>query len=155
MITRAIGVDFGTSTSLVAERDGAERAEVLPLGFELRTRFLPSVAAPPTDPIVLAEQAEGRRTDGVIRSIKRGITENREVIDVPLSSNRTLSVSVDEVVLGLLTEIANRTRAQGLPLDEEPVVRLGCPAMWTGPQRRRLTGLARGRRRPPPPTGGA
>ncbi|MDT5028377.1 MAG: hypothetical protein QOE61_4803, partial [Micromonosporaceae bacterium] len=35
--TRAIGVDFGTSTSLVAEREGAERAEVLPLGFALRT----------------------------------------------------------------------------------------------------------------------
>jgi molecular chaperone DnaK (HSP70) len=143
MINRAIGVDFGTSTSLVAERDGAERAEVLPLGFELRTRYLPSVAALRNDTIVLAEQAEGRRTDGVIRSIKRGITENREVIDVHLSSNRTLSVPVDEVVLGLLTEIANRTRAQGLPLDEEPVVRLGCPAMWTGPQRRRLIGLAR------------
>src|SRR6185369_10483892 len=103
---RAVGVDFGTSTSLVAERDGAERAEVLPLGFELRTRYLPSVAALRNDTIVLAEQAEGRRTDGVIRSIKRGITENREAIDVPLSSNRTLSVSVDEVVLGLLTEIA-------------------------------------------------
>src|SRR5689334_25247411 len=75
--TRAIGVDFGTSTSLVAERDGAERAEILPLGFDLRTRYLPSVAALRGGKIVLAEQAEGRRADGVIRSIKRGITENR------------------------------------------------------------------------------
>ena len=29
--TRAVGVDFGTSTSLVADRDGLERAEILPL----------------------------------------------------------------------------------------------------------------------------
>jgi molecular chaperone DnaK len=140
--TRAIGVDFGTSTSLVAERDGAERAEILPLGFELRTRYLPSVAALRGGKLVLAEQADGRRSDAVIRSIKRGITENREVIDVTTSDGR-VQVSVDEVVVGLLTEIANRTKAQGLPLDEEPVVRLGCPAMWTGPQRRRLIGLAR------------
>ena len=50
---------------------------------------------------------------------------------------------VDEVVLGLLSEIAARTRTQGLHLDQEPLVRLGCPAMWTGPQRRRLIDLAR------------
>src|SRR5258705_12192210 len=140
--TRAVGVDFGTSTSLVAERDGVERAEVLPLGFELRTRYLPSVAALRGGRIVLAEQAEGRRSDGVIRSIKRGITENRDTIRVP-TTDGALEGSVDEVVLGLLTEIGVRTRAQGLPLDEEPLVRLGCPAMWTGPQRRRLLGLAR------------
>ncbi len=139
---RAVGVDFGTSTSLVAERDAAERAEVLPLGFELRTRYLPSVAAMRGGAIVLAEQAEGRRADGVIRSIKRGITENRETIRVS-TSDGSLEVSVDDVVLGLLTEIGLRTRAQGLHLDEEPLVRLGCPAMWTGPQRRRLLGLAR------------
>ena len=57
---RAIGVDFGTSTSLVAERDGAERAEVLPLGTDLRTRYLPSVAALRGGNLLIAEQAEGR-----------------------------------------------------------------------------------------------
>jgi molecular chaperone DnaK (HSP70) len=139
---RAVGVDFGTSTSLVAEREGAARAEILPLGFQLRTRFLPSVAALRGGRIVLGEEANGRRDDGVIRSIKRGITENRDTVQVATSTGMR-EVNVDEVVLGLLTEIANRTRAQGLPLDEEPLVRLGCPAMWTGPQRRRLLELAR------------
>lgn len=142
MGTRAVGVDFGTSTSLVAERDGAERAEILPLGDDLRTRFVPSVAALRDGRIVLAEQAEGRRSDGVIRSIKRGITENRDHIRVTTSGGE-LEVPVDEVVLGLLGEIAARTRAQGLRLDQEPLVRLGCPAMWTGSQRRRLIDLAR------------
>jgi len=140
---RAIGVDFGTSTSLVAERDGVERAEVLPLGFEMRTRFLPSVAALRSGRIALAEEAEGRRGgDGIIRSIKRAITELRETVPVT-TADGVREVAVDDVVLGLLTEIANRTRAQGLPLDEEPLVRMGCPAMWTGPQRRRLLYLAR------------
>jgi molecular chaperone DnaK (HSP70) len=141
MDTRAIGVDFGTSTSLVAEREGAERAEVLPLGFQLRTRYLPSVAALRSGRIVLGEDADGRRSDGVIRSIKRGITDNHVVVQVA-TADGVREVNVDDVVLGLLTEIANRTRAQGLPLDEEPLVRLGCPAMWTGPQRRRLLSLA-------------
>ncbi len=142
MGTRAVGVDFGTSTSLVAERDGAERAEILPLGDDLRTRYVPSVAALRDGRIVLAEQAEGRRSDAVIRSIKRGITENRDQIRVATSDGE-IEVAVDEVVLGLLTEIAMRTRRQGLHLDKEPLVRLGCPAMWTGPQRRRLIDLAR------------
>lgn len=137
--TRAIGVDFGTSTSLVAEREGAARAEVLPLG--LRTRFLPSVAALRNGRIVLGEDAEGRRGDGIIRSIKRAITENRETIAVA-TEDGFREVVVNEVVVGLLGEIASRARAQDLPLDEEPVVRLGCPAMWTGPQRRRLLELA-------------
>jgi molecular chaperone DnaK (HSP70) len=139
--TRAIGVDFGTSTSLVAEREGAERAEVLPLGFQLRTRFLPSVAALRNGRIVLGEDALARRSDGIIRSIKRAITENRETINVA-TEDGFREVVVDEVVVGLLGEIASRARAQDLPLDEEPVVRLGCPAMWTGPQRRRLLELA-------------
>jgi molecular chaperone DnaK len=142
MGTRAVGVDFGTSTSLVAERDGAERAEILPLGDDLRTRYVPSVAALRGGRIVLAEQAEGRRSDAVIRSIKRGITENRDQIRVATTDGE-LEVSVDEVVLGLLNEIAARTRTQGLHLDQERLVRLGCPAMWTGPQRRRLIDLAR------------
>jgi molecular chaperone DnaK (HSP70) len=143
MESRAIGVDFGTSTSLVAEREGAARAEVLPLGFQLRTRFLPSVAALRGGRILLGEDAESRRSDGVIRSIKRAITENRESVPVA-TADGFLDVPVDEVVQGLLNEISSRTRSQGLPLDEEPVVRLGCPAMWTGPQRRRLLDLARG-----------
>jgi molecular chaperone DnaK (HSP70) len=140
--SRAIGVDFGTSTSLVAERDGVERAEVLPLGFEMRTRFLPSVAALRGGRIALAEDAESRRaSDGIIRSIKRAITEELETVPVT-TADGVREVGVDEVVLGLLTEIAKRTRAQDLPLDEEPLVRMGCPAMWTGPQRRRLLYLA-------------
>ena len=104
--SRAIGVDFGTSTSLVAERDGVERAEVLPLGFEMRTRFLPSVAALRGGRIALAEDAESRRaSDGIIRSIKRAITEELETVPVT-TADGVREVGVDEVVLGLLTEIA-------------------------------------------------
>jgi molecular chaperone DnaK (HSP70) len=143
MDSRAVGVDFGTSTSLVADRDGMERAEILPLGFDMRTRFLPSVAALRAGRIALAEEAEDRRgDDGIIRSIKRAITEERETVPVTTAEG-VREVAVDDVVLGLLTEIANRTRAQDLPLDEEPVVRMGCPAMWTGQQRRRLLYLAK------------
>src|SRR5262245_66504400 len=97
MASRAIGVDFGTSTSLVAERDGVERAEVLPLGFEMRTRFLPSIAALRAGRLALAEQAEGRRGgDGIIRSIKRAITEQRETVPVATAAG-VPQVAVDGV----------------------------------------------------------
>src|SRR3954465_15970299 len=99
--SRAIGVDFGTSTSLVAERDGVERAEVLPLGFEMRTRFLPSVAALRGGRLALAEDAESRRGgDGVIRSIKRAITEELETVPVPMADG-IRPTRVHDVTLGL------------------------------------------------------
>jgi molecular chaperone DnaK (HSP70) len=140
MIDRAVGVDFGTSTSLVADREDAARAEVVPLGLQ-QGRYVPSVAALRDERLVFGERAEGR-PDGVIRSIKRGITEHRDKVAVPTAQG-TVEVKVDDVVLGLLGEIMTRARAKHLPLEKEPVVRLGCPALWTGPQRRRLLGLAR------------
>jgi molecular chaperone DnaK (HSP70) len=140
MIDRAVGVDFGTSTSLVADREDAARAEVVPLGMQ-QGRYVPSVAALRDGRLVFGERAEGR-PDGVIRSIKRGITQNLSTVTVPTAQG-PVQVAVDDVVLGLLGEIMSRARGKHLPLEKEPVVRLGCPALWTGEQRRRLLNLAR------------
>ncbi|MEV7226954.1 Hsp70 family protein [Polymorphospora sp. NPDC051019] len=137
--TRAVGVDFGTSTSLVAEKVGRSPVEVVPLG---RTaRWFPSVAGYQSEALVVGEDAEVLPGDRVIRSVKRAITEELETLDV-MGPRGVREVVADDVIVAVLSEIGRRSAAADLPLTTEGDIRLGCPAMWTGPQRARLLGLA-------------
>jgi actin-like ATPase involved in cell morphogenesis len=138
-VTRAVGVDFGTSTSLVAERDGAGAPEVLPLGQ--RTRYVPSVVGLRGDDLVVGEPAESLAGDRAIRSIKRFLTQNRDTVEL-LTADGVASLAVDDVAVRVLSEVASRADREGLPLSAERLVRIGCPAGWTGAQRTRLLRLA-------------
>lgn len=150
----AIGVDFGTSTSLVAEQVGRQPVEILPLGRT--TRWFPSVAglrgeayggAAPGgsgstgEEWLVGEDAEALPADHVLRSIKRAITDNQAdaVLAGPEGPRK---VAVDDAVAAMLSEIARRTFAAGLPITYDQEIRLGCPAIWDGEQRRRLLDLA-------------
>ncbi|MEV0974980.1 Hsp70 family protein [Microtetraspora glauca] len=132
---RAIGVDFGTSTSLVAEQIGRQPVEIAPLGRS--TPWFPSVAGLRGGSLLLGEDADGLSSDQVIRSVKRTITEDRQTIQVGSDE-----IDADEVIVALFSEIARRAKAAEHPLDDADEVRLGCPAMWSGDQRERLLRLA-------------
>jgi molecular chaperone DnaK (HSP70) len=135
----AIGVDFGTSTSFVAEQVGRRPVEIAPLGRT--TRWLPSLASYHGETILVGEDAESLPADQVLRSIKRSITENRLHVQVA-GPNGVRTVLVDEVVVAILAEIARRAESAGRPITFERELRLGCPAMWDGEQRQRLLDLA-------------
>jgi hypothetical protein len=86
--------------------------------------------------LVVAEDASDLPAERVRRSIKRAITNGQA--DVVIDG---VTVPVDDGIRELLRELAARARDD---LDLEPgVVRLGCPAMWTGKQRKRLLDVAR------------
>src|SRR5256885_11973201 len=127
----AVGVDFGTSTSLVAHRAGRRPVEVAPLG--LSTRWFPSVAGFHGDTLVVGEEAETLNS-GVIRSVKRAITDRRASVSVPGALVQR-TVDADEVIIALFAEIGRRAEAAGQSLTAEHDLRLGCPAMWDGEQR--------------------
>ncbi|MCF6376427.1 Hsp70 family protein [Nocardioides KLBMP 9356] len=136
LLTHAIGVDFGTSTTLVAEG----RRGRLPLVFPVGTRgtsWLPSLIGVAGDgALVVGEAAADLPVERLRRSIKRAITKRQTEIDID-----GIPVSVDGGIRQLLNELAFRARDD---LDLDPgVVRLGCPAMWTGDQRKRLLEVAR------------
>jgi molecular chaperone DnaK (HSP70) len=139
LVMRAVGLDFGTSTSLVAERDGEGAPEVLPLGR--RTKYLPSLVGLRGTSMVVGEDAETMPDERVIRSVKRFITQNRDTIELA-TPDGPQALRVDDVVTGVLTELGKRADANGMPLVDEPLVRIGCPAAWTGAQRARLLSLA-------------
>ncbi|PWU45877.1 hypothetical protein DLE60_23180 [Micromonospora globispora] len=137
---RAVGVDFGTCTSLVATRAGRRPVEIAPLGRT--TRWFPSLVGYRGATLLVGEDAAALPDDQVIRSIKRAITEDRSVVSLP-GGDGPREVAADEVLVAVLSEIGKRAAAAlGRPLTDERDLRLGCPAMWNGQQRERLLTLA-------------
>lgn len=136
LLTHAIGVDFGTSTTLVAEGRRGRLPLVFPVGNR-GTSWLPSVIGVSDEgQLMVAEAATDLPVERVRRSIKRAITHGQTSVVID-----GVAVAVDDGIRALLHELAMRARDD---LDLEPgVVRLGCPAMWTGDQRRRLLDVAR------------
>jgi molecular chaperone DnaK (HSP70) len=124
-----IGVDFGTSTSLVAEKVGAGRTEVFALGTD--TSWVPSVAAFDDGHFIVGEDADA--FDDAVRSVKRAITENRAL------ARPDSTLAADDVAVAILAEVLRRASSR---MSTSERVLLGCPAMWDGAQRLRLLGLA-------------
>ncbi|WP_067793549.1 Hsp70 family protein [Actinomadura formosensis] len=132
---QAVGIDFGTSTSLLAVGSGVGPVDIAPLGRT--TRSFPSIAGYQQGNLLVGEAAENLPIAQVIRSVKRAITDCSETMEIS-DEHGTRRVDVDEVIVALLAEIGTRAKAAGRPLDTREQVRLGCPAMWDGAQRQRL-----------------
>lgn len=134
--TRSVGVDFGTSTSLVAEGSTGRQPRVFPIGES--TSWLPSVVGlDDSRRLVVGEHAERLPSAHVRRSVKRCITRH----EVQIETGDGTPLDADEAITALLAQIALNARRGGIDLSEE-TTRLGCPAMWTGDQRGRLLRLA-------------
>lgn len=133
---RAVGIDFGTSTSLAAEGDAVLGTTLAPLGT--LTNYIPSLVGVTENGLVAGDRAADLPERQIVRSIKRAITERRTKLSHPL--NAGAEVDVDEAIVTVLRELSTRTRSLGFELTPE-TVRLGCPAMWDSHQRSRLLGL--------------
>ena len=104
------------------------------------TSWLPSVALADGVRILVGEDAD-EAGPAQIRSIKRAITERREAITV-VGPDGPREVKADTVIAEILRELVRRARGAGVALDGGREVRLGCPAMWDGAQRRRMVAIA-------------
>jgi molecular chaperone DnaK (HSP70) len=125
-----VGVDFGTATTLVCEHTPAVVA-------------FPSLVFVDDDTLRVGEDAEGADPQRVLRSVKRAITERRDTFTLA-GVDGPATVDADEAIVAVLGEAVTRAARAGVPLTgSDPPVRLGCPAMWDGAQRRRLVALAR------------
>jgi molecular chaperone DnaK (HSP70) len=136
----AVGLDFGTATTLVAEAQAAGPAAIVPLGRS--TAWLPSLARVDGRAIVVGEDADD---DGAtpIRSVKRAITDRRSTVTGWGPDGTAVTVEADAVIAAILAEAARRAGVAGLALsDPGREVRLGCPVLWDGAQRRRLLDVA-------------
>lgn len=140
---RAIGFDFGTSTTLLSERVG----EALPRTVHIGSGVLPWMPSDvwldaSTGEFVVGEEAEQRTPSSLlIRSVKRALTENRETIRVTQDAV-VHEVKVSDVVDAILQGAASRVTRARPDLLSEGKLQIGCPAMWVGNQRRGLVEAA-------------
>ncbi len=131
-----VGIDFGTSTTLVAVRPAGGHERVLFLGES--NLWVPSVVeVAPGGGYLVGEVAEAGHPDRVLRSIKRAITKEEEEVQLRDGS----AVKVDEIVGSILSETLARARSLGHDLTAMRV-QMGCPAIWRQPQRQRLARIA-------------
>jgi len=131
----ATGLDFGTSTTLVASPNG-----VVPIGEV--TAWMPSLVGHDEDGVVVVgEQALDVPEEQMVRSIKRMITDGRGFVRLETETGMR-DVRADDLMAEMLREAVSRGRAGGQEMTSQQAIRLGCPAMWDGGQRRRLVEIA-------------
>jgi molecular chaperone DnaK (HSP70) len=90
--------------------------------------------------VVVGEAAESSIPGQTVRSIKRAITKRRSLIRGPAPYG-VRDVSADEFIVAVLRSVGRRADAVGLDLAVQGGVRVGCPAVWDGGQRRRYLDL--------------
>jgi hypothetical protein len=132
-----VGLDFGTSTTSIAEPVGLD-VRVVPIGAT--QPWIETVAGRSGTDWVFGDQAELLPSHQLVRSVKSFITAG--------VAPRLGATELDEHATNALIEGVLRTclhaaheRGDGLDLGHTRV-RLGCPAVWTGHQRRRLAEAA-------------
>src|SRR5258706_6223143 len=128
----AVGIDFGTSTSLVARRRTAEPVEVFSIGTGHRS--LPSLVGRYDGRYVVGEEAESLAPEQVIRSVKRSITLDQPRVAFG-DGEGAVEVSRDEIIVEILRELGKRSKDKGLQLNRHRYLLLGSPAMWRRDQR--------------------
>jgi hypothetical protein len=133
-----LGLDFGTSTTLLARSRGISGLEILPLGHA--TEWLPSIVGYDKHDSVpqVGEAAEGLLPGHIIRSVKRAITFNSESVSLDLNDS-CLEVSADEIASMIVREALVRAGADALK--GIAGIRAACPAMWDRDQRLRLLSI--------------
>lgn len=130
---RTTGLDFGTSTTLVARERGAGSVEVMSLGAS--TTWMPSVAAPDgIGGLLIGEEAD--RSKSPIHSIKTRITNNQSSVTVQTDEGPQ-ELDADEVATAIIREAVRRALALD-PAFDFSALRVGCPAQWERHQRVRL-----------------
>lgn len=134
--TTTIGFDFGTSTTLVATEE-----DVLGLGTDRARRWMPSLVGHTDSGEVVAGDRADTPAVKAVRSIKRMITANQKFLPVDLPTG-VRDVRADDLMVALLAQARRLAEATGQSFGRNATVRLGCPAMWDGEQRRRLLDIA-------------
>ncbi|MFE9782270.1 Hsp70 family protein [Streptomyces sp. NPDC005775] len=137
-----IGIDFGTATTLVSQRLPGGLPENVPIGRG--TAWMPSVVAvSASGDLLFGEGAEAMAEPSALRSVKQCITFDTEPDALPVEGRaRRVRFTADFLIGQMLKHVVLRARANGAETDDA-VFRLACPAIWDGPRRRRLAGLAR------------
>jgi actin-like ATPase involved in cell morphogenesis len=130
-----VGLDFGTTTTLVASTNG-----IVTIGHS--TSWMSSLVGYDEQGHLVAGIGDDDGFVGAtVRSIKRHITAGESKAHIDAADGPKV-VPADDLMAAVLREAVRRVAAMGRDLTHDHAVRIGCPAMWDGRQRRRLLGIA-------------
>lgn len=129
---RSVGLDFGTSTILIAVREGDLPPRVIPIGS--KTSWIPSIAGVDSrGSIVVGEAAEKLPRDRQIRDLKTEIGKGHGL-------DPSFGVRLEEVLEALLAHAVELGRKRDSSLfGKGDQVFVGCPSMWTLEPRKKLS----------------
>ena len=138
-MTKLVGIDFGTSTTLIAVRENQDsKPQILPIGHGANP-WMPSVVSQ-TSPISVGESAIEADSQLQIRSIKSGLTRGQDWLDEQyLTIN---PAQVKQYVVEILTEAKRRAEQIYPDLFNDAKFFFGCPALWSFGNRRILADIA-------------
>jgi actin-like ATPase involved in cell morphogenesis len=129
----SVGIDFGTSTTLIAIRKDDFLPDVISIGEN--TSWLPSVVGlADNGDVLIGEPAE--LTEKPFRSVKSSITNEDDAKAKPFGA------SPKELIGLVLREAMNRAAAVRSDILEATEYFVGCPAGWDGSQRRTIADIA-------------
>jgi hypothetical protein len=129
-----VAIDFGTSTTLVAVRRANGIPEVISIGDQSGVTLMPSII----DFDDLANVGESVAVHRQYRSVKSDLTR-AETVDVTDSESELAELRVSAII----NEAIRRAKEQVPKLLEDSEVFVGCPALWSGRNRRRLATIVR------------
>ena len=136
-----LGLDFGTSTTLIATREGDERVRIRPM--TAATTWMATVAAVgETNRLIVGEAAENFPEKRIVRSVKSYLGSGTEVVRRMGVDGTDCDLSIDSIVSAILGEAVRRIGDVGLNFATVQV-HMACPANWTGEIRGRLICCAR------------
>lgn len=131
---KVVAIDFGTSTTLVAVRPPNGIPEVIAIGAAPGAKLLPSIVDA-HDPTIVGEDVNNASAH---RSVKSDLTR-AESEHVSEHDRRQAEVRVGAIIKEALRRA--QERVPNLLRDSEVFV--GCPALWSGQNRKRLATIVR------------
>ena len=132
---RSVGIDFGTSTTLVSVRDGGTPARVLSLGK--LDPWIPSVVGiDESGKFLIGEDALKLPPDRILRSAKSLIGSQK--LEVELCGTVLRTSQVVQAIISKAMESANEL-VPGIFKDSD--IYASCPAGWTYEERRMLANV--------------
>jgi len=138
---KRVGIDFGTSTTLIAYRESDTSVPIIiPIGGGAFP-WIPSVVRR-QHPHELLEDFENLASDDVIESPKSGLTDPL-LFSGRSPQNAELSrLEIESSVRAIVSEAISRAKVQVPDLFSESKVFMGCPALWSGSNRRLIADIA-------------
>jgi len=131
----SVGIDFGTSTTLISVRQGEAAPGAIQLGRGRDVSYMPSVVVAERDNVIVGEGAEEIGPPRAIYSVKSALSDNNDSVG-------ETGLTTRDLIEAVLREAIRRAEEMVPGIQSIPSVFIGCPAQWDGHQRRVLADIA-------------